>query len=216
MKKSITNTLFYQPRKFGILKIDELFYLIDYWIDMWSKNVPIYEILSTRCVNHARCENHNGRMYIISSMEVLVSLVIICRSLSLHWPGFSSHHFVKRVYWSANKMLVPLCTYVLKEFTIQIWKPNFRLTFTLFGVPWGPSIRHEQKWLHIVLSPAFGKRVAWYLMRRIETVCFHPCRQLLWNFHPSNEGSPNHWAKESRSWYLVLTKYAVNETEVEG
>jgi hypothetical protein len=72
--------------------------------------IPIYEIFNTRCVNCARCQNCNRRMYIISSMEVLVSLLIICRSLSLHWPGFSSHHFVKGVYWLANKMC--WCPYV--------------------------------------------------------------------------------------------------------
>ncbi len=116
-------------------------------------------------MNCARCQNRNRRMYIISSMEVLISLVIIHWSLSLHWPGFSSYHFVKGVYFIGQQnVLVPLCTYIRtrKEFTIQIWKPNPNSTFTLF-----------------------------------EMVSFRPCRRLLWNVHPSNEGSwnNNHWAK---------------------
>ncbi len=148
-------------------------------------------------------------MSYISSMEVLFFLVVIHRSLSLHWPGFSSHHFVKGVYWPTKCWCPYVCTYS-KSSQFKFENPIPTHFHPLRG-SMGPSIRHKQKWLHIV----YGKRVAWYLMR-IETISFHPWRQLLWKVHPSNERSWNHWAKESPSWYLVLTKYAANETQVEG
>jgi hypothetical protein len=145
-------------------------------------------------------------MYIISSMEVFVFLLVIRHSFYLRWPGFSSHHFVKGVYWP-TKCLVPLCMYVCmysksSQFKFENPIPTH---FTVFRVPWAPQKSDKQKWLHIVLSSAFSKRVAWYLMR-ITRVSFHPCRQLLWNVHPSNERSWNDWVKESLSWYLTTTK----------
>jgi hypothetical protein len=126
--------------------------------------IPIYKIFNTRCVNCARCQNCNRRMYIISSMEVLISLLIIHPSEPFSsLTGFFIPSFCKGcLLIGQQNVLVPLCTYVLKEFTIQIWKPNPNSTFTLF-----------------------------------EMVSFRPCRRLLWNVHPSNEGSwnNNHWAK---------------------
>jgi hypothetical protein len=88
--------------------------------------IPIYEIFNTRCVNCARCQNCNRRMYIISSMEVLISLLIIHPSEPFSsLTGFFIPSFCKGcLLIGQQNVLVPLCTYVLKEFTIQIWKPN--------------------------------------------------------------------------------------------
>jgi hypothetical protein len=99
-------------------------------------NYPIYKILSTRCVNCVRCQNRNRRMYIISSMEVLVSLVVIRHSLSLHWPGFSSHHFVKGVY-RPTKCWCPYVRTYSKNSQFKFENP-IPTHFTLFGVLWTP------------------------------------------------------------------------------
>jgi hypothetical protein len=146
-------------------------------------------------------------MYIISSMEVLVSFVVIRHSLSLHWPGFSSHHFVKGVYWPTKCWCPYVCTYSKNsQFKFESPIPTY---FTLFGVPWAPRSDTNQNdcTLSCLLPSA-----RWWHGTSWPSLFIHADSYV----HPSNEGSRNHWAKESGSWYLVLTKYVANETEVEG
>ncbi len=156
-------------------------------------------------------------MYIISSMEVLISLSVIHQyGLSLHWPGFSSHRFVKGCL-SANKMLVPLCMVRTQRIHNSNLKNPIPTHFTLFGVLWAPqsSERGTKMNAHCLgLQPSARgwHGTSWESRRSL----FIHADSYYGMFIQVMKGPGIIGAKESPRWYLVLTKYVANETQVKG
>ncbi len=65
-------------------------------------------------------------------------------------------------------------------------------------------------------SPAFGKRVAWYLMRNRDGLFSSMQTSYYGIFIQVMKGRGIIGPRRAQGGYLVLTKYVANETQVEG